>query len=410
MRQIQKYVSALMLAGLLAGCTPSGAATTAMGPTNSSNGTAASVPAATGNASNSSNAGAGSTTAGTQEPVKTNAIDPDILLAEGDGISVKSGAVEAEFNKMLDSLRAQYGAEMVDSALAMLQEQKTSILEQLVRNQMLGKKADELKVALERPEAVAQYDKIMAETIASYGSKAKFEEVLKTAGYTMESYRTEVLTSLRYQAVAEEVTKDVAVTEAEIAAGYEKEKAAIYTKPAGATIYHVFFGEPEDAAAEGKAKEAKQKLDGGAKFEDIAKEYGKDGSAASGGLLGNYPYDTQELGADFMAEAKKLKEGEISAPVKTSFGWHIIMVKDVLATPQTLALTDTMDLEDGQKMTVSENVKAALLNTKKSARLEELFAQWEKEYGVKKYADKIPMNVDVPEGSTTPKGTGSTTP
>ncbi len=78
-------------------------------------------------------------------------------------------------------------------------------------------------------------------------------------------------------------------------------------------------------------KEAKQKmdvikerLDNGAKFEEMAQQYSEDGSANSGGDLGWVnPGDTVP---QFESVMNDLPIGEFSAPVTTPFGWHIIQV------------------------------------------------------------------------------------
>jgi len=78
-------------------------------------------------------------------------------------------------------------------------------------------------------------------------------------------------------------------------------------------------------------KEAKQKMDGikerldnGTKFEDMARQYSEDGSANNGGDLGWVnPGDTVP---QFEQAMNDLALGEISAPVRSPFGWHIIQV------------------------------------------------------------------------------------
>lgn len=72
------------------------------------------------------------------------------------------------------------------------------------------------------------------------------------------------------------------------------------------------------------AKEVKEKLDKGEKFEDLAKEYSIDGSASNGGDLGWFGKD--QMVKEFENVAFKLKEGEISDPVKTEYGYHIIKI------------------------------------------------------------------------------------
>ena len=79
----------------------------------------------------------------------------------------------------------------------------------------------------------------------------------------------------------------------------------------------------EEAALK-KAKDIIKKLDKGEKFEDLAKEYSKDGSASDGGNLGYF--NRGEMVKEFEEAAIKLEVGKYSKePVKTQFGYHIIL-------------------------------------------------------------------------------------
>lgn len=79
--------------------------------------------------------------------------------------------------------------------------------------------------------------------------------------------------------------------------------------------------------SEDKAKELIGKLNGGAKFEDLAKSDSKDPGAANGGDLGFFRKG--DMVPEFSEAAFGMKAGELSkAPVKTQFGWHIIKVEE----------------------------------------------------------------------------------
>ena len=70
----------------------------------------------------------------------------------------------------------------------------------------------------------------------------------------------------------------------------------------------------------------KERLDNGDDFVKLARQYSEDASANNGGDLGCVnPGDTVPQFEEVM---NALKPGEISAPVKTQFGWHIIQVLD----------------------------------------------------------------------------------
>jgi peptidyl-prolyl cis-trans isomerase SurA len=81
-----------------------------------------------------------------------------------------------------------------------------------------------------------------------------------------------------------------------------------------------------DAEAKSKIDRIKDRIDLGAKFDEQAKLNSEDASAVKGGDLGWIsPGDTVP---DFEQAMAKLGPNEISGPVRTQFGWHLIQVLD----------------------------------------------------------------------------------
>jgi peptidyl-prolyl cis-trans isomerase C len=77
---------------------------------------------------------------------------------------------------------------------------------------------------------------------------------------------------------------------------------------------------------EDEAKAILEQLKGGADFETLAKEKSKDPGAAEGGDLGYFTKD--QMVPEFADVAFKMYPGQLSNPVKTQFGWHVIKVED----------------------------------------------------------------------------------
>lgn len=90
-------------------------------------------------------------------------------------------------------------------------------------------------------------------------------------------------------------------------------------------VAHILVEKEDDAKA------IAAQLKKGAKFDKLAKDKSKDpGSAAQGGDMGwTAPSSFVQPFADAML---KLKKGQISAPVQTQFGWHIIKLEDMRNT------------------------------------------------------------------------------
>lgn len=77
---------------------------------------------------------------------------------------------------------------------------------------------------------------------------------------------------------------------------------------------------------EDEAKTIIEQLKGGADFAKLAKEKSKDPGAAEGGDLGYFTKD--QMVPEFADVAFKMYPGQLSNPVKTQFGWHVIKVED----------------------------------------------------------------------------------
>lgn len=111
------------------------------------------------------------------------------------------------------------------------------------------------------------------------------------------------------------------VTEAKIKEEYNKFKKEMSSKKEYKAS-HILV---ED---EKTAKEIKAKLNKGVKFADLAKEFSKDeGSKTKGGSLGYF--GKGQLVPEFESAVMGLKKGQVSAPVKSQFGYHIILLEDV---------------------------------------------------------------------------------
>jgi peptidyl-prolyl cis-trans isomerase C len=110
-----------------------------------------------------------------------------------------------------------------------------------------------------------------------------------------------------------------AVTEAQAKAAYDEQIAKI---PAEAEVRarHILV------KTEQEAKDLVKQLKGGADFVELAKKSSDGPSAQTGGDLGYFARG--QMVKPFEDIAFALKPGEVSAPVQTEFGWHVIKVED----------------------------------------------------------------------------------
>ena len=121
------------------------------------------------------------------------------------------------------------------------------------------------------------------------------------------------------QAFMENKAKDL-VTDEQLRSAYAEKVAAVKGQEE-VKARHILIESEEEA------KKLSAQIKKGGDFEKLAKEKSTDkGSGANGGELGWFT--KEKMVAEFAEAAYKLKKGEVSEPVKSEFGWHIIQVED----------------------------------------------------------------------------------
>ncbi len=135
----------------------------------------------------------------------------------------------------------------------------------------------------------------------------------------------------------EKMADPSAISEEALSAAYETRKAQ-FADPEKVHARHILIrvgeGAPEAEVkkAEKSAGDIAAKIRGGEDFIEAAKKYGQDPSAAQGGDLGFFT--REQMVKPFADAAFSLAAGELSAPVRTQFGFHLIKVEEKQAAKQ----------------------------------------------------------------------------
>lgn len=148
-------------------------------------------------------------------------------------------------------------------------------------------------------------------------------------------YQTEEQVSIRYLLLDKaDLLGDIEVTDAELQGQYQQMLATFNSQEEreAAHILIEVSDEQDAAAAEAKAQALKKQLDEGADFATLARENSDDpGSSASGGDLGLNARG-MFVGPFEDALFTLQIEGEVSAPVRTEFGYHLIKLGKIVQT------------------------------------------------------------------------------
>jgi foldase protein PrsA len=237
-----------------------------------------------------------------------------------------------------------------------VQSRNLALLVQFVQ---LQQAADDLGIEVS-DETVDKLENKLIQT-SFKGNRSKYEKALKEAGYTAEQYRQmawlfPMLSSKIFQAV----TKDVKVTPVEVL-GYYSANQSQFGTPESREVRHILISEKNKdgsvdyAASKAKADDVYAQLKAGADFAALVKKYSADTASVPDG--GKYVVERGKTVPEFEKTSFALKTHELSKPVKTQYGYHLIE-----------ALADTKPATPFEK--VRPEVKAALLQQKRNEEVQ----------------------------------------
>jgi parvulin-like peptidyl-prolyl isomerase len=192
----------------------------------------------------------------------------------------------------------------------------------------------------------------------------------KEKGVTDDILRYYLETQFYFQALTEEATNGGALpTEEEIEAYYAAHEQE-YSGDEERRVSHILVGDATYADADRQlAEEIREKIASGREtFEDMAREYGSDGTRDAGGDLG-YAVRSAYVEA-FSDVAFTLPQDELSDIVETEFGFHILKVTDIRSARSLEAQRDniretlTYGLYDEKARALTEEFGATYLSDK----------------------------------------------
>jgi len=240
-------------------------------------------------------------------------------------------------------LAGQYGSRVVDSLIT------NKVIELEAKKQNVTVSDDEIQEELEA-------------FIESFGGEEYFNSSLESSGISLSDFKYDIKIFLLTKKLMEPT---IEITEDELKEYFETNKES-FDQAEQVKASHILVEDEETA------KEVKKKLDEGGDFEELSNEYSTDEVAkAEGGDLGWIESGDANWDADFLEGAFALEKDQISEPVKSQFGYHIIKV------------TDKKEAKEATYEDVKDTVKEALLEEKISANYPTWLTELKKEYDIK---------------------------
>ena len=326
---------------------------------------------------------------------------PDDVVAVVDGTDIP----RSELDALVDQAKAGFKAQDREFPKVGTQEYKAyqqQFVAFLVQKAEWDQAADELGVEI----TDADIEKVRKNLLEDRfdGDEKKLEEAIKEQGLTEESFRETLRVTVLSTKLFEAVTKDVKVPDAD-ALAYYTQNADQYGTPESRDVRHILIAEQVDPDCRpnpanptqcevnfAKSKEEADRIYGllqdGGDFAALAKEYSDDTSSASNG--GNYAAVRGQSVPEFDKAAFELETDEISKPVKTVYGYHVIQ-----------ATADTKPRKVTPFAKVRAGIKAQLLQEKKNQTMTEWVQDLQASYeGKVSYANGFEPP-EIPESTET---------
>jgi foldase protein PrsA len=265
---------------------------------------------------------------GSSDSAKT--VPPGAVALVGDKAIEK-----ANLDRLLNQTKTNYEAQKQDFPEVGTPEYeslKSTLLNGLVQQSQWEQAGAAMGISVSGKEIDTRLDALKQQYFK--GDEEKFTAELDKQGLTVEQLREQLRARLLSDKIYSAVIKKVKVTDPEIKAYYDNHKAQ-YLQPESREVRHILVKQKS------LADEIYAKLKNGADFATLARKYTQDtASKADGGKFTSYKGKTVAPFDKFVFSAKT---GDLSKPIKTEFGWHVIEVLSDIKPPATQPLAEAKD-------------------------------------------------------------------
>lgn len=212
-----------------------------------------------------------------------------------------------------------------------MKARRDEVLDSLIAEKLLEEEVRKLRIDVTK----AEVDRVVQGTMEEHKlTEEQLGVALQRQGLTLDEYRDGLKKQLTKMKIIQlKVKNRVQVDDAQVKAAAAQRKALAATDFRVKARHILFLVPPgtDGKEAEGKAKAAKARIDRGESLEELAKTLSEDpGSKDRGGDLGEF--GRGEMVPEFERAAFAATPGTVTAPVRSPFGWHLILVTERVAT------------------------------------------------------------------------------
>ncbi len=248
-----------------------------------------------------------------------------------------TAVLQSELQEHLFRIQAQGGRLPTDrDGMRTLARQ---VLQQKINEVLIVLSARAQGVTITESEVNAVVDERLATVKRQFPTEIAFQQALAQAGMTSAEFRLQLadqsraeLMTQRYLGQSVSELQPVPVTEEEVRERFEAQRGSLGPKPATISLLQIIFTPSAtidaELTAKTKTEQVLSRARSGEDFGELAREYSEDaGTKANGGELGWLRKG--QLLPEFEQALFEMTPGEITGPVETAVGYHIIKLDRV---------------------------------------------------------------------------------
>jgi peptidyl-prolyl cis-trans isomerase SurA len=269
------------------------------------------------------------------EPLLGRVIEQVVTVIDGEPYTVSS---------LREYAQAKLGREFPKGDLNRIETEDKEVLEQFITEKLLAAEVKQAGIRI-RDEEIDQY--IAQVKQRNQLSNEDLSTALSREGMTLEAYRASIRAEIeKSEMISRQVLKKVNITSEDVER-YYRLNTKQFMSPEKVSLRHILISLPQGASAEDetealrKAAELRSRAEAGEEFSKLAAEHSEGGGAAGGGDIGWVRRGSLLKEIEDIAFSK-LAVGEISPPVRTSLGVHLVKLEGREAA-QPLPLAEVQD-------------------------------------------------------------------